>query len=361
MVIEDVRTQEANDCIKQQLSAFVYSLRMAPPDEAKSINTLLPRDVLAHIASLVEQNSSTGSLASFIEVCQEWSCIGRRATKRLVIRVEQFHGTLVETHLRHVLALFPYAENLRFRFDWTAKLEPAITFKQIADSLDLRDVHIRHLEFKFYWPVYDNYLVLPRTIDRWGKLETFIISGNVQLDEFPMEVESWGNLKSLRLSDCPALPPGIEQWTCLQRVDLEIQKVEELPKATGKWLELKELRLGQCVCLKSLPEDVQAWTKLEKLTLSLGIIVTLPSAVGAWVNLRKVSFSECGLQALPDAVGGWTNLEEAEFTHLQMVELPAFVRNWKSLRSVRFSSCWSLTKLPAEVRGWTRSHYQGLR
>jgi hypothetical protein len=81
---------------------------MAQPDEAMSINTLLPRDVLAHIASLVEQNSPQGSLADFIAVCKEWSCIGRGATKRLVIRVEQtFHGTDVGIRLRHVLALFP--------------------------------------------------------------------------------------------------------------------------------------------------------------------------------------------------------------------------------------------------------------
>jgi hypothetical protein len=126
--------------------------RMEHPDEADlSINEVLPGDVIAYIASLVEQNQPNGSLASFIAVCKEWCSIGRGATKRLVI-CEQFHGIDARNRLKDGLDLFPNAESLRFRFVSLPReirppegSQPAMTFEQNAGSLDLQFLRVKHL------------------------------------------------------------------------------------------------------------------------------------------------------------------------------------------------------------------------
>jgi hypothetical protein len=144
--------------------------------ENKTSVASFPRDILFHIAFLIETSGSDdvftrgNRLDSFTRVCKEWCTIGREATTRLIIKCNNLVN-IKPDDVDRVTQSFPRAETLCF----LTEEEKTFRFSQLADiAISGR---VSHLQIRSKYPQCPGPVQIPPAIRRWESLQSFSLSG----------------------------------------------------------------------------------------------------------------------------------------------------------------------------------------
>lgn len=152
----------------------------------------------------------------------------------------------------------------------------------------------------------------------------------------PPEIETWDDIKSLRLSSqditdlssdililislvelnlsynrLSIIPDIVFNLTNLQRLDLSINSMVYLPPEIGQLKELKHLDLSENK-LSSLPVEIGELTSLEYLALYNNNLINLPKEIGSMTSLKHISIWDNNLSSLPEEIINLNNLEIIE-------------------------------------------------
>nr|AMM43070.1 LRR-RLK [Vernicia montana] len=148
---------------------------------------------------------------------------------------------------------------------------------------------------------------LPSTICKLKALETFILSGCKNLENFPEVLETMDHLGHLFLDETSLvnLPESFCNLKALHTLDLsDCSNLEKLPKNIKNLNFLAELRARGCNPLK-LPTDIMYLSSIVDLNLSENSFDRMPAGMGQLSKLRWLNVSRCKqLQSLPELPAG---------------------------------------------------------
>ena len=126
------------------------------------------------------------------------------------------------------------------------------------------------------------------------------------------------------------LPTSIQRLTKLEKLDLDGNKLTELPAEISDFRELKELWVRN-IQLVDLPTSIQKLSKLEELDLNGNKLTNLPAEIGDLRELRKMWVNDNQLVGLPTTIQRLTKLKELSLVANKLKELPAEVCDLREL------------------------------
>ncbi len=124
------------------------------------------------------------------------------------------------------------------------------------------------------------------------------------------------------------LPPEVSQWTALTYLNLDRNRLRQLPdlsKTRLRWLRLNDNRL---TTLPPLPES------LETLVVQRNQLSTFTHRPSA---LRQLNLSGNPLTEIPEAVGN--GLEWLDLSKTKVKALPANLKGWRTLKVLNLAEC----------------------
>jgi hypothetical protein len=123
----------------------------------------------------------------------------------------------------------------------------------------------------------------------------FLTISSPTLDEIPAIIGALGQLKHLRLEDCPALLrlDAVTQLVGLERLEIiGCLSLSVLPNGINSLTELRELRLDNCTSLVGLPRSLGQLTQLRRLSLrGCHKLHELPSSLEHLVSREELDIS----------------------------------------------------------------------
>ncbi len=142
------------------------------------------------------------------------------------------------------------------------------------------------------------------------------------IEEFPMDI---CNLPHLRV------------------LDLNFNKIGQIPNEIGKLRNLEELYIGQSMMdkdspkIESIPEGMTNLSNLRVLDLTGHSLEKLPKWVSNFMNLERLFLGGNGLKDLPSEIGKLTRLEELQLWSNQLKKLPKTMKNLSTLKVLLLS------------------------
>nr|XP_051210633.1 putative disease resistance protein RGA1 [Lolium perenne] len=110
-------------------------------------------------------------------------------------------------------------------------------------------------------------------------------------------------------SDLTGSADTIQHLSSLEKLCLQDQDQEELPKWMGELTSLQGLTMERCKWLKGFNENMRQLTQLKSLYLSTCKIISLPHWLGELTSLKELTIKECDvLRYLPESIQLLTNL-----------------------------------------------------
>ena len=165
-----------------------------------------------------------------------------------------------------------------------------------------------------------------------------------------------------------SLPKEVFKLNSLERLDIEVEDLTEIPKEIGNLTNLVALSIIGCHNLKELPKEIGNLTKLGCNGDSRygGILYIqdchnleeLPKEVGNLSNLGCLHIGGChNLKELPKEIGNLSNLSSLGIAYCpNLKELPKEIENLDS--DISLYNCPNLKELPKEYwnKGATRNY-----
>ncbi|KAM0860311.1 hypothetical protein ACQ4PT_046629 [Festuca glaucescens] len=110
-------------------------------------------------------------------------------------------------------------------------------------------------------------------------------------------------------SDLTGSADTIQHLSSLEKLCLQDQDQEELPKWMGELTSLQGLTMERCKWLKGFNENMRQLTQLKSLYLSTCKSISLPHWLGELISLKELTIKECDvLRYLPESIQLLTNL-----------------------------------------------------
>ncbi|XP_047071894.1 putative disease resistance protein RGA4 [Lolium rigidum] len=110
-------------------------------------------------------------------------------------------------------------------------------------------------------------------------------------------------------SDLTGSADTIQHLSSLEKLYLQDQDQEELPKWMGELTSLQGLTMERCKWLKGFNENMRQLTQLKSLYLSKCTSISLPHWLGELTSLKELTIKECDvLRNLPESIQLLTNL-----------------------------------------------------
>lgn len=167
-----------------------------------------------------------------------------------------------------------------------------------------------------------------------------------------------------------SLPKEIFKLNSLERLDIEVEDLTEIPKEIGNLTNLVALSIRGCHNLKELPKEIGNLTKLgcngdSRYEGVLYIqdchnLEELPKEIGNLSNLDWLSIRGChNLKELPKEIGNLSNLTRLTIEDCpNLKELPKEIGNLSNLTDLTIEDCPNLKELPKEYwnKGATRNY-----
>ena len=148
------------------------------------------------------------------------------------------------------------------------------------------------------------------------------------------------------------LSPHLNQYNLpdlynLQRLDLEGNKLTELPSEIGNLINLRELDLSNNRLLK-LPSEIGQLVNLRDLHIRNSQLTELPREIGNLTNLETLYLTKNKLTELPSEIGNLTNLHTLSLAYNKLTELPEEISNLTGLQSLYIMS--NKFKSPGKIK-----------
>jgi len=164
----------------------------------------------------------------------------------------------------------------------------------------------------------------------------------LKLTQLPPCVGQLRLLSSLKLSSpyqrekLHIFPEFIGNLTNLTELDMQDQKLCQIPPEIGQLIKLKCLNLSRNK-LKALPESIGNLTNLLYLNLAENAIEQLPQSIGALVRLKHLRLSYNKISRLPIQMNQLLDLRDLDLYQNNLTEFPLDLMALKGLHEVMLS------------------------
>jgi len=157
------------------------------------------------------------------------------------------------------------------------------------------------------------------------------------LIELPTSIGGLTSLKNLNLqmNKLEELPEQFSELTKLEELDLWNNKLIKLPESIGKLSKLKDIDL-KSNSLEELPEGLFELKNLEKLDLWGNKIETISAKIGGLTNLKYLILYNNLLKTIPEEMADLENFVEVNLTGNNLESVPkractkiCEIREWK--------------------------------
>ncbi|CAM8902458.1 unnamed protein product [Rhodiola kirilowii] len=161
------------------------------------------------------------------------------------------------------------------------------------------------------------------------------------IHQLPESIGKLSGLTTLDLSknQLVALPCTIQGISCLTKLDLHDNRIEELPEGFGKLVNLVflDLRGNQ---LKSLPDTFCKLVRIEELQLNSNRLLALPESIGSLVRLKRLMVETNDIEEIPHSIGYCCSLRELRADYNRLKALPEAIGRIEALEilSVRYNN-----------------------
>lgn len=152
------------------------------------------------------------------------------------------------------------------------------------------------------------------------------------------------SLPRTQLIEFPAIILNLEH---LEKIDLNTNEIEVIPKEIKKLKNLQELNLS-VNNLKTLPESIGKLENLAELQLSGNELQSLPYSFINLKSLRKLNLENNNFEEIPEPIYNLNNLEELNFMGNNIKRVLEKIVNLKSLKSLTFGSV-NMTNIPYPI------------
>jgi len=170
-----------------------------------------------------------------------------------------------------------------------------------------------------------------------------------RLPDLPAEIGQLSGLRELNLGDnrLTALPPEIGQLTNLRALFLSVNQLTALPPEIGKLasVQVMDLSVNRLV---TLPPEMIRLAHLQRLYVGMNHLATLPLEVPRLTGLERLYLDRNQLTALPPEIGQLTNLRELNLSGNQLTALPPEIGQLTNLRELNLSDN-QLRALPRQL------------
>jgi Leucine-rich repeat (LRR) protein len=238
------------------------------------------------------------------------------------------------------ISKLPFLTSLKLSNSYITQIPQSIIVMPRLESLDLSYNQIKNI----YIPDYTG---------RTTNLTSLNLNNNL-ISDISDRIEELRELIELDLSNNQiTIIPGLDfaneiinicLLTKLQKLNLGLNKIINIPESLSNLSDLKELHLFTN-CISTIPKCFGKLINLQELDLSNNRITKIPDCIGQLTNLRKLSLGGNQITNIPDHIGKLTNLLELNLTGNQISNVPDCVGLLTNLQKLYFINN-QITKIP---------------
>lgn len=151
----------------------------------------------------------------------------------------------------------------------------------------------------------------------------------------------------------PTMPPGIEKLKKLERIYFKYCQFTQIPEILAKLKQLKVLSFRLKCNLVLLPTWISNFTELEVLNLNENKIRELPLSIGALTKLKELHLYYNKLEELPKEFFQLQQLKILDLARNRLQKLPAFLGKFTQLEQF-FVNSNALKQIPLSLKACTK-------
>jgi Leucine-rich repeat (LRR) protein len=222
--------------------------------------------------------------------------------------------------------------------------------------------HENRLELTFrifksaFFLLFYEYMTTVRTFFAVCLVAACCLSAFETLAQTPPKSGENASPKASKLLDSAALaalpmyksfPKALEDKDHVFRLDLDIQKLTELPPKIAELYNLQELYANRN-SLRSLPASIGKLTNLQVFYARRNRVSKMPNEIGNLVNLRAFDISDNELEVIPSLIGNLKNVRVLYLSRNYLTYIPPSIGWLRNLQELYLDNN-QIEALPPEI------------
>lgn len=163
----------------------------------------------------------------------------------------------------------------------------------------------------------------------------------------------------LSINEISEIPPEIGNLVNLKRLDLVKNKITRIPRSIGNLVNLDRLNIAANK-IRKIPAAIGNLVNLDRLDLKMNKIEEIPPEIGNLVNLYYLDLCQNKIKELPPEIGNLVALDFLDLRENKIKHIPAAIGNLLNLNYLDLRDN-KIEEIPAEIGNLANLSYLNLR